>query len=124
MRHVGGTRTKAQSEESIARFVRHWEEHGFGMWEVEEGMGCAFIGFVGLLHNDDWTEGEHKVEVGRRLDWRSWGRGFATEGAQASLRYGFEEQGLERIISVTVPQNVASWSVMEKIGLAYEGGTH
>jgi len=41
----------------------------------------------------------------------------------ASLRYGFGELGLERIISITLPQNVASWRVIEKAGLAFQGET-
>ena len=65
----------------------------------------------------------HRTEAGWRLDRRFWGRGLATEGALASLRYGFEERGLERIISMTVPENVASWRVMQKIGLTYRGET-
>ena len=39
----------------------------------------------------------------------------ATEGARASVRHGFEELGLERIISITVAENAASRRVMEKL---------
>lgn len=123
MRLVGGIRTRDEVEEGIKRFIRHWEERRFGMWAVEEKASGSFVGFVGLLYQEDWPEGEHKVEVGWRLDRRFWGRGLATEGALVSLRYGLEERGLERIISMTVPENIASWRVMEKIGLSYQGET-
>ena len=36
------------------------------------------------------NEGEHKTEVGWRVDRAWWNRGLATEGARASLGYGFE----------------------------------
>ncbi|MBA4115831.1 MAG: GNAT family N-acetyltransferase [Rubrobacter sp.] len=53
------------------------------------------------------TKGKHRAEVGWRLARCSWGRGLATEGALAIVRYGFEKLGLERVISLTVPENVA-----------------
>ena len=54
---------------------------------------------------------------------RFWGRGLATEGALASVGYGFEELGLERIISITLPGNTASCRVIGKVGLTYRGST-
>ncbi len=76
-----------------------------------------FVGFVGLQCSEDWPEGEYKTKVGWRLDRSYWGRGLAPEGALASIRYGFEELGLERIASITLPENTASRRVMEKSGL-------
>lgn len=58
-----------------------------------------------------------------RLDRSFWGRSLATEGATAALRYGFEEIGLERIISIIQPANVASVRVAEKVGLSARGET-
>ena len=123
MRYLPSTMTREQSEEQVARFVRHWERRGIGLWAVEEKASGAFIGFIGLTHHDDWTEGEHKTEVGWRLDRPFWGRGLATEGAVASVRHGFETLGLERIISIALPRNVASRRVMEKAGLTFRGET-
>ncbi len=121
MRYLSGTITREQTEEQMARFVYHWEERSFGLWAVEEKASGAFIGFIGLLDHGDWPEGEHKTEVGWRLDRSCWGRGLATEGALASLRYGFEKLRLERIISITLPQNLASQQVMETCRLALQG---
>jgi RimJ/RimL family protein N-acetyltransferase len=42
----------------------------------------------------------------------------------ASLRYGFEELGLDLIISIAVPENLASRRVMEKLGMTLRGETH
>ena len=90
---------------------------------MEEKISGAFIGRIGLLYHEDWPEGEHKTEVGWLLDRAYWGQGLATEGARASLNYGFERQGLERIISIALPENSASRRVMEKCGLTLRGGT-
>jgi RimJ/RimL family protein N-acetyltransferase len=67
-----------------------------------------------------WPAGyvaEGMVEVGWRLASEHWGRGYATEAARESLRFGFEEVGLEEIVSFTVPQNERSRRVMDRIGL-------
>ena len=119
----GSTLTRERSEAQISRFLRHWEERGFGLWALEEKTGGTFVGFAGLAHQEDWAEGGHKTEVGWRLARDHWGRGLATEGALASVRYGFEGLGLRRIISITLPENAASRRVMEKAGLTYRGET-
>ena len=120
----GSPLTREGSEGQISRFLRHWDERGFGLWVLEGKEGKTFIGFAGLAHQEDWTEGEHKTEVGWRLDRAFWGRGLATEAARASVDYGFETLGLERIISIIQPGNVASRRVAAKAGLTLRGESH
>ena len=124
MRYLPGVLTREESAKQIDRFVCHWREHGYGLWAVEEKADGEFIGFVGLAYQEDWPVGEHKVEVGWRLDRRFWGNGLATEGALASLSHGFENRKLERIISICDPRNRASQRVMEKCGLSFQGEAH
>ena len=45
------------------------------------------------------------------------GHGYATEGARAALTHGFDTLGLDEIVSFTVPANVRSRRVMEKLGM-------
>jgi len=124
MRYMGsGPLTCAETERRVERIARSWEERGFGLWAVEYKETGTFIGRIGLLYHEDWPEDEHKTEVGWLLDRSCWGKGLATEGATASVRYGFEGLGLERIISIALPQNVASRRVMEKTGLTLRGQT-
>ncbi len=122
MRYLPRMLNREQSEEQVAGFVRHWEERGFGLWAVEHRATGAFAGFIGLLRQEDWSEGEHKTEMGWRLERSFWGRGLATEGARASLRYAFEDVDLGGI-SITLPENAASRRVMEKAGLTLRGET-
>ena len=79
---------------------------------IDKATG-AWIGQIGLNHLAYWP-GPEKVEVGWELHRRWWGRGLATEGGRAALRFGFEERGLRRIISTAAPDNHASRHVMEK----------
>jgi RimJ/RimL family protein N-acetyltransferase len=109
----------AETEEQVAFLVAHWDHEGFGAWAVEERETGRFIGRIGLLRHVDWP-GE-PVEVGWTLDRTVWRRGLATEGGEASLRYGFEVLGLDRILSITDRNNAASRRVMEKLGLTHRG---
>jgi RimJ/RimL family protein N-acetyltransferase len=63
------------------------------------------------------------VEVGWRLDPDYWGRGLATEGGRAALRFGFDVVGLDEIVSIYEPENVASGRVMEHIGMRHDRNT-
>jgi RimJ/RimL family protein N-acetyltransferase len=112
----GKPMTRQQSEEQMRGFMKHWDEHGSGLWAVDALDDDRLIGFVGLSTHE-WFPG---VEVGWRLDRAYWNRGLATEGAAESLRYGFEELTLDRIVSIHQPANVASRRVMEKHGLTFD----
>ena len=113
-----------ESAAQIARFTRHWDEHGFGLWAVEANESGEMIGFIGFLRHDDWFASPFDAEIGWRLARHAWGRGMATEGARAALEHGFTLLGFERVISITRPDNLASRRVMEKLGLRPEGETH
>lgn len=100
--------------------LRQWRERGFGPWAAIERATGRWIGRIGLDELEDWPDAD-RIEVGFELHRAWWGRGLATEGAIAALRFGFLEHGLERIISVTAPWNAAARRVMEKAGLTYQG---
>ena len=78
------------------------------------------IGAAGLQH----LEGGPEVEVGYRFLEEHWGHGYATESAQASIDFGLDELGLERIVAVALESNVASRRVLEKCGLREIGLAH
>lgn len=65
--------------------------------------------------------GEHTYEVGWVLNPHYQNHGFASEAARAVLDYGFTEMKLHRIIATCQPENIASYRVMEKIGMRREG---
>ena len=51
---------------------------------------------------------------------KRWGSGLATEGARAVARHAFGELGLNEIVSFTVPANIRSRRVMEKLGMTHD----
>jgi RimJ/RimL family protein N-acetyltransferase len=112
--------TREESAEVHMRVLQSWHEQGLGPWAVIDKATGSWIGKLGLMHQADWP-GPEKFEVDYELDPACWGRGLATEGTQAALRYGFGEYVLPRIIGATLPEHVASRKVMEKCGLTYQG---
>jgi [ribosomal protein S5]-alanine N-acetyltransferase len=96
----------------------YYGQHGFGLWATIHKPTGAFIGRCGLL---PWEiEGVKEVEVAYLLDRAYWGQGLATEVARAIVRYGFEQLQFSRLICLVDPQNRASRSVAEKIGMMFE----
>ncbi len=112
---TGRPATRAESEQQLARFRRHWDEHGFGLWAVDERESGRFVGRIGLQYHRLWP---HDPEVGWGLEPDVWGRGYATEGGAAALRCAFETLGCPRVVSIVRADNVRSLRVMERLGLA------
>jgi RimJ/RimL family protein N-acetyltransferase len=100
-----------------ARKRAHWEQRGFGEWVVEIPGEAAFIGAVGLETVSYEAHFTPAVEVAWRLARAYWGNGYATEAARAALNYGFEQLGLDEIVALTVPANLRSRRVMERLGM-------
>ena len=113
------TLSREESDALADRIETHMENEGWGLWAVEIPGVTSFAGFVGLLRADDVLP-TPAVEIGWRLARPYWDRGYATEGAYTSLRYGFEQLGLEEIVSFTAVQNARSRRVMEKIGMTHD----
>jgi RimJ/RimL family protein N-acetyltransferase len=117
MEHFFSSLTRAESDAMVERIEGHFERHGFGLWAVEVVDQVPFIGFVGLAIPSFEAHFTPCVEVGWRLTFESWGRGYATEAARACVAFAFERLGLREIVSMTVPENIRSRRVMERLGM-------
>lgn len=112
-----GPLSQEKVETFITRANTQQKERGFTLWAVELKESQHLIGFIGLNYTDWESKFTPAVEIGWRLGSQYWNKGYATEGAKAALKYGFEKMGLNEIISFTVPENVRSIQIMKKIGL-------
>jgi RimJ/RimL family protein N-acetyltransferase len=65
--------------------------------------------------------GPSTAEIGYGVHPRRWGQGIATAAAKELLRMGFRDHGRHRIFGTCDPRNVASASVLRRIGMRYEG---
>lgn len=116
----GGPLPRAAVDQILGRTEAMWREHGFGPWAAIEKATGNWLGRIGLSVLSDWP-GADKWEVGYELIPTAWGHGYATEGARRAIRFAWEETSLRRVISVTVPDHLASRRVMEKAGLSLQG---
>lgn len=128
MRFLPDVLDRAQSDAMVDRLQAHDAERGFTLWAVEvvssERGRTSFAGFTGLAiptRQMPFVHADPLVEVGWRLLPEWWGLGIAAEAARASLAYGFDEAGLSEIVSFTVPANVPSQAVMQRIGMKDAG---
>jgi RimJ/RimL family protein N-acetyltransferase len=119
MRYFPAVLGRADSDAQAARIRAHFATHGFGLWAVEVPGQAAFIGFVGLAVPRFEAHFTPCVEIAWRLAREHQGRGYATEGARAALGFDFSHLGLAEIVSFTVPANLASRRVMEKLGMQH-----
>jgi RimJ/RimL family protein N-acetyltransferase len=119
MEYFPAPMTREESDASVARIQAHFHQHGFGLWAVDVPGVAPFAGFVGLCFPRFEAAFTPCVEIGWRLAAEYWGRGYATEGARAALAFGFDWLGLTEIVSFTVPGNLRSRRVMEKIGMTH-----
>ncbi len=122
MEHFPDLMSREQSDAAAERIETHFDAHGYGLWAVEITNETPFAGFVGLCIPRFEASFTPCVEIGWRLAAEFWGRGYATEGARAALAFGFHELKLDEVLSFTVPANVRSRRVMEKIGMRHDVG--
>lgn len=112
-RHLAGVQTREQTDAAIARWERHWAQHGFGIYIAAWRETGEPVGRVGLQFHSHWPD---DPEVGWAFDPAWWGRGLATEAGRACVEHGFGELGYTRLASITTEQNLASRNVMHKLG--------
>lgn len=116
---LGGTRTESETREYLARNLKHWDDHNFGLWILRDAAGAgAVAGRCVLRHLD--VEGTDEIELGYGLHTQYWGRGLATEIATELLRLGRTELKRTSLVAITRPENVGSQRVLIKTGLIYE----
>lgn len=117
MRFFRASLTRAESNAMIDRIEVRFEERGYGLWAVERLADGVFLGFTGLAHQEFEAPFTPCVEIGWRFDRFAWGHGYATEAAREALRFGFQDAGLDEIVSFTTQTHMASMRVMERIGM-------
>ncbi len=108
--------SRDKSQAKLERYRAAFDRLGFCRWALERRDG-VFLGYVGLMPVPDDNPAAGGVEIGWRLVRAAWGQGYASEGARAALKDGFDRSGLAEVLSYTAPQNLRSQAVMWRIGL-------
>lgn len=105
-----------EAEKAIAEYP-DFETVGYGRWGCVLKGQQTIIGFCGLKYLPEFDA----VDLGYRFLPEHWGQGLATEACRVSLQFGFEVLGLNHIMAMVLPENLASIRVLEKIGMQHEG---
>ncbi len=112
--------SREESDRLAAQINAHQQAHGFSFFAAELVGAAPFIGFIGIGNVPFEAPFTPAVEIGWRLARPFWNRGLATEGASAVLKYAFSVLKLPQIVAFTVPANIPSRRVMEKIGMKHD----
>ena len=120
MEFYPSTLTPAESDALITRIHLHFEQHNHGPYAVQLNETGTFIGYIGLYTPTFEAHFTPAIEIAWRLSADHWGRGLATEGARAVLHHAFHTLQLPSLVSFTVPANLRSRRVMEKLGMTHD----
>lgn len=120
MEYYPGVLSRPESDALADRIEAHFAAHGFGLWALEVAGVAGFVGCVGLAIPRFEAPFTPCVEIGWRLARAHWGKGYATEAARAAMAYGFDVLRLPELVSFTVPANLRSRRVMERLGMTHD----
>ncbi|HYC95014.1 MAG TPA: GNAT family N-acetyltransferase [Sphingomicrobium sp.] len=114
---IGGPVARAAAWRGMAAMAGSWMLKGFGMFSVIEKATGEWIGRLGPWQPEEWPG----PEVGWGLIKSAWGKGFATEGAAATIDWAFDHLGWSEVIHCIDPENKGSISVAERLGSSLIG---
>lgn len=109
--------TPEQTIGFIKRMQLHFTAHGFCYFAVDVLETDAFIGFIGLSTQTFESSFTPCVDIGWRLLPSAWGKGYATEGARACLKFAFSRLRLPEVYAIAAELNIKSQRVMRKLGM-------
>lgn len=115
-----GLLSRQESDESVKKVSDHIERCGWGLWAASLIQTGEFIGFIGLEDVYFTAHFTPAVEIGWRLAFEHWSKGYATEGAKGALEFGFQTLKLDQIVAFTAVDNKRSRHVMEKLGMHHD----
>jgi RimJ/RimL family protein N-acetyltransferase len=119
--HVGGVLDRRMAWRVFNSGMGSWIVDGAGWWMVELTAASQPVGMVGAFFREPKADGSKgDLELGWTMFRRHWGQGFATEAAQAALRFGLDELGVKRAIAHIDAGNIASIRVSQHLGMRHE----
>ncbi len=120
MRYFPSTQTGEETLQFIEKMQQQFEDRAHCYFAVELLDSHTFIGFIGLAYQTYQAPFTPCVDIGWRLAAKHWGKGYATEGAEACVEYARAILNLKKIYAVATQDNLPSIMVMKKIGMTLE----
>lgn len=119
MRFGDGVQSREWIHNWLQESLHQYEERDYGPYAVTQAESQELLGYCGLFYFPD-VNGQPEIEIGYRFARVAWGKGYATEAAIAVKEYAFSSLGIQRLIAVIDPSNIASVRVAKKLGMKYE----
>jgi RimJ/RimL family protein N-acetyltransferase len=116
-RFIGGVQSRPLAWRAMATMTGSWALKGFGMFSVIEKESGRWVGRLGPWQPEGWPG----TEVGWGLRRDAWGKGYATEGSAAAIRWAFDTLGWSEVIHCIDPGNAGSARVAERLGSTLRG---
>lgn len=118
----GKPTSRDEAQKILARVMAYPEKYQgkLGVWCAEEKSSGEFMGWFHLRPDKKDPENLRDLELGYRLKRKFWGKGHATETSLKLIEKAFSELNAETVFAVTALANLASQSVMIKIGMIFE----
>ncbi|WP_096189620.1 GNAT family N-acetyltransferase [Evansella halocellulosilytica] len=121
MQYYRSTKTNDEARKWIHWNLDNYEKSGVGLWICELKDDGTFVGQCGIVPQT--VDGQNEMEIGYLFARKYWGKGYATEAANASKEYGQNELNQSRLISMIYIENKPSIRVAKRIGMAFEKET-
>lgn len=123
MRYITGRpETREETQAMIDRVQARWADWGTSWWSFIDSASGEIVGAgcIQYLGRDP----ANPLEIGWRLKPSHWGRGLASEAAQAMATFAFDTRQAPLLVSICHPDNQASAKVMQRLGMRYRGVEH
>lgn len=118
LRYIGdrGVRNEDDARAYLTRtYLAMYEKCGYGLYLVQRREDHLPIGMCGVLKR----EGLEEADIGFAFLPAYRGQGYALEAARASLDYARDVLKLAAVVAITMPANLSSIALLEKIGLRF-----
>ena len=117
MRFLGGVASRPLAWRFLVTMAGAWAIQGFGNFSVIERATGRWIGRLGPWQPEGWPG----TEIGWGLCRAAWGKGYATEGAAATIDWAFDRLGWTEVIHCIAPENEPSKAVARRLGSRFRG---
>ncbi|MGI2170916.1 GNAT family N-acetyltransferase [Shewanella sp. MF05960] len=105
-------------------------QKGWGLWKVQ-ALDCVendkhqlsgqYLGWILVRPMHFFTQSQpHNIELGWRFKYVSWGKGYATEAANAVMQAVSTVDEVTHVSAIAVEDNLASIAIMKKLGMQFQ----
>ena len=115
--HLPDSFDREEAWKHLALWNGQWTLRRSGQWAVELKATGELIGRAGT--HRPLRAGWPGLEVGWTMHPAHWGNGYATEAGRAAVDWGFANHAVDELVSVILPDNLASQAVASRLGFRW-----